>query len=63
MAFLQAVFTGLKFMFGLGALVTLIGIGFVLLWFVLRLGVRYALRHQPSERCPRLRHFFLEPSA
>lgn len=60
MEFLHGMFMVFKFIFGLGALGTLIAIGLVLLWFVLRLIVRYALRNQPTDRCPRLRQFFLE---
>jgi hypothetical protein len=60
MEFLHGVFTVIKFIFGLGALGTLIGIGLVLLWFALRLLVHTVLRHQPADYCPRLRKFFLE---
>jgi hypothetical protein len=60
MEFLHDVFTVIKFIFGLGALVTLMGIGLVFLWFALRLIVHAALRHQPPDRCPRLRQLFLE---
>jgi hypothetical protein len=60
MEFLHGVFAVIKFIFGLGALATLIGIGLVLLWFALRLLVHAALRNQPADHCPRLRKFFLE---
>lgn len=60
MEFLHGVFTVIKFILGLGALATLLGIGLVLLWFALRLIVHFALRHQPPDRCPRLRQLFLE---
>lgn len=59
MAFLHSVFTVIKFLFGLGALGMLLGIGLVLLWFVLRLIVRAALTHQPTEHYPRLHKIFL----
>lgn len=59
MEFLHGVFTVIKFFFGLGALGTLVGIGLVLLWFVLHLIVRFALRQQPATRWPRLRKLFL----
>jgi hypothetical protein len=59
MAFLHSVFTVIKFLFGLGALGMLIGIGLVLLWFALRLIVRASLTHQPTERYPCLRKIFL----
>lgn len=49
-----------KFILGLGALATLLGIGVGLLWFVLHILVRLGLRNQPSHRFPRLRQIFLE---
>jgi hypothetical protein len=57
---LHIIFVGFKFLFGLGALATLLGIGVGLLWFVLRVLVRLGLRHQPSERFPLWRRIFLE---
>jgi hypothetical protein len=60
MEFLHGVFTVIKFVFGLGALATLMAIGLVFLWFALRFVVRAALRNQPPGRCPRLRQLFLE---
>jgi hypothetical protein len=60
MEFLHGVFAVIKFIFGLGALVTLMGIGLVFLWFALRLLARAALRKQPADHCPHLRKFFLE---
>jgi hypothetical protein len=58
--FLSNVFTVIKFFFGLGALVGLMGIGLVFLWFALRVVVRYALRGQPVERYVPLRKLFLD---
>jgi hypothetical protein len=49
-----------KFIAGLGALATLLGIGLGLLWFVLHVLVRLGLRHQPPDRYPLLRQLFLE---
>jgi len=60
LAFLSDVFTVIKFFFGLGALFTLIGLGLVFLWFLLRAIVGYTLRHQPADRCVPLRKLFLE---
>jgi hypothetical protein len=58
--FLYDVFTIIKFCFGLGALVGLIGFGLAFLWFALRVVVRYALRGQPVDRYVPLRKLFLE---
>jgi hypothetical protein len=58
--FLSAVFKVIKFFFGLGALAGLMGIGLVLLWFALRVVVRYALRGQPVDRYIPLRKLFLD---
>ena len=58
--FLYDVFTVIKFFFGLGALVGLLGIGLVFLWFAVRAVVRYALREQPVERYVPLRKLFLD---
>ena len=60
LAFLHDVFTVIKFFFGLGALFTLIGMGFVFLWFFLRAIVGYALRHQPADQYLPLRKLFLD---
>ena len=57
---LHDVFVVLKWLFGLGALMTLLGIGLVLLWFAARAVVVRALRHQPADRFPVLRRLFLE---
>ena len=57
--FLSAVFKVIKFFFGLGALAGLMSIGLVLLWFALRIVVRYALRGQPVDRYIPLRKLFL----
>lgn len=61
MGFLHDVFAVCKFFFGLGALVLLLGIGLVLLWFCLRFLVQRLLAGQPPERSPLLRKLFLEP--
>jgi hypothetical protein len=58
--FLYDVFNIIKFFFGLGALVGLLGIGLVLLWFVLRVVVRYVLREQPIDCYVPLRKLFLD---
>ena len=60
MEVLHVIFVVFKFIFGLGALVTLLGIGLGLLWFVLHILVRLGLRNQPSDRFPLLRQLFLE---
>jgi hypothetical protein len=58
--FLDDVFRIMKFLFGLGALFGLIGIGLVLLWFALRALFGYALRTQPADRYLALRKLFLD---
>ena len=60
LGFLYDVFQVIKFFFGLGALVGLIGIGLVFLWFALRVVVRYALCGQPVDRYVPLRKLFLD---
>jgi hypothetical protein len=60
MEFLHGAFLVFKFIFGLGAFCGLIGIGLVLLWFLLRFLVQRVLSGQPAECCPRLRKLFLE---
>jgi hypothetical protein len=57
---LHVIFVVFKFIFGLGALAALLGIGVGLLWFVLHLLARLGLRHQPPDRYPLLRQLFLE---
>ena len=60
LGFLHDVFRIMKFLFGLGALFGLIGIGLVLLWFALRALVGHALHAQPADRCLALRKLFLD---
>jgi len=60
MGLIHAVFTGLKFLFGLGALLTLIGIGLLLVWFCLRFVAQRLLAGQPPERHALARKLFLE---
>ena len=60
LGFLHDVFRIMKFLFGLGALFGLIGIGLVLLWFALRALVGSALRAQPADRYLALRKLFLD---
>ena len=60
MEVLHVIFGVFKFIMGLGALATLLGIGVGLLWFVLHVLVRLGLRHQPPDRYPLLRQLFLE---
>ena len=60
MAVLHGIFVVFKFIFGLGALLGLVGIGVMLLWFALHLIARFSLRHQPADQCVRLRRLFLE---
>jgi len=57
---LHVIFVVFKFIFGLGALAALLGIGLGLLWFVLHVLARLGLRHQPPDRYPLLRQLFLE---
>jgi hypothetical protein len=57
---LHGLFVVLKFLFGLGALVTLLGIGIALVWYVLYHIVRLLLKNQPASRYPGLRRLFLE---
>jgi hypothetical protein len=61
MEVLHGVFTVFKFLFGLGALGALLGIGLALLWYALRCIVRITLQDQPPDRCLLLRKWFLEP--
>lgn len=58
--FFYDAFKVIKFFFGLGALVGLFSIGLVLLWFALRVVVRYGLRGQPVDRFVPLRKLFLD---
>jgi hypothetical protein len=60
LGFLYDVFKVIKFFFGLGALIGLIGIGLVFLWFALRVVARYALRRQPVDRYVPLQKLFLD---
>ena len=60
LGFLYDVFTVIKFFFGLGALVGLIGIGLLFLWFFLRAIIVYALRRQPADRYVPLRKLFCD---
>lgn len=60
MSVLYGIFVVFKFIFGLGALLALLGIGAGLAWFALHFIVRFALRHQPADRCRGLRQLFLE---
>ena len=60
LGFLYDVFKVIKFFFGLGALVGLIGIGLVFLWLAWHVVVRYALRGQPVDRYVPLRKLFLD---
>ena len=57
---LHDVFVVLKWLFGFGALMTLLGIGLVLLWFIARAVVVRALRNRAADRFPVLRKLFLE---
>jgi hypothetical protein len=57
---LHVIFGVFKFIAGLGALATLLGIGVGLLWFVLHILARLGLRNQPPDRYPLLRQLFLE---
>jgi hypothetical protein len=60
LGFLYDVFTVIKFFFGLGALVGLIGLGLLFLWCFLRAVVVHALRRQPADRYIPLRKLFLD---
>ena len=57
---LHDVFVVLKWLFGFGALMTLLGIGLALLWFAARAIVVRVLRNQAADRFPVLRKLFLE---
>ena len=57
---LHDVFVVLKWFFGFGALLTLLGIGVMLLWFAARAVVVRVLRNQSADRFPVLRKLFLE---
>ena len=57
---LHDAFVVLKWLFGLGALMTLLGIGLVLLWFIARAVVVRALRNRAADRFLVLRKLFLE---
>ena len=57
---LHDVFVVLKWLFGFGALMTLLGIGSVLLWFAARAVVVRVLRNRSADRFPVLRKLFLE---
>ena len=57
---LHDVFVVLKWLFGFGALMALLGIGLVLLWFTARAVVVRVLRSQSADRFPVLRKLFLE---
>ena len=57
---LHDVFVVLKWLFGFGALLMLLGIGLVLLWFTAHAVVVRILRNQPADRFAVLRKLFLE---
>ncbi len=57
---LHDAFVVLKWLFGFGALLALLGIGLVLLWFAARVVVVRALRNRSADRFPVLRKLFLE---
>lgn len=61
MEFVHGVFNVFKFLFGLGALGTLLAIGLALLWYLLRWFVCIAFRNRPAAASPLLRKLFLEP--
>lgn len=60
LTFLHDIFAVTKIFFGLGALVGLLGIGLLSVWFVLRALVIRILRGQPINRYLPLRKLFLE---
>ena len=57
---LHDAFVVLKWLFGFGALLALLGIGLVLLWFAARAVVVRALRNRSADRFPVLRKLFLD---
>lgn len=57
---LHDVFVVLKWLFGFGALMTLLGIGLALLWFAARAVVARALRNRSADRFLVLRKLFLD---
>lgn len=60
LAALHNVFVVLKWLFGFGALLALLGIALVLMWFAARAVVVRALRNRSANRFPRLRKLFLD---
>ena len=60
---LHDAFVVLKVLFGLGALLTLLAIGLVLLWFIGRAFAVRALSVRPADRHRALRKLFLESIA
>ena len=60
---LYDVFVVLKVLFGLGALLTLLAIGLVLLWFGGRAITVRTLRNRPADRYRVLRKLFMEMTA
>ena len=57
---LHDAFVVLKVLFGLGALLTLVAIALVLLWFVARAIAVRSLRGRPADLHPVLRKLFLD---
>lgn len=58
---LQEIFSVIKFIFGLGALLGLCGIGLIVLWYVLRALTQALLRGQPADHSASLlRRLFLD---
>lgn len=58
-AFLD-VFVVVKFLFGLGALFGLLGIGAVCVWYIVRVCLGCLLQYAPPQRCRPLRKLFLD---
>jgi len=60
LGFLADIFHIIKFLFGLGALFALLGIGLALVWFAGHVVARSVCHNQPPERCVWLRKLFLD---
>lgn len=61
MEFLHGILAVCKFIFGVGALLTLLGIGAILLWFFLRFLAQRCGTGRTAARDSLLRKFLLDP--
>ncbi len=60
MELLHGIFTVVKFVFGLGALVALLGIGCALLWYLVRAILKLSMPDLSARRDSLLSRLFLE---